>query len=910
MKKSATKFRILSFEGKDLIGYSSLSSSFSILDSKENVKYSLFTGILDNCLEIDKLRKSYKNNMKGARLRFETACPLFDEPVTLAFINVTFRYTAKDEADSSKTVLNRNDIRMKLYTDGFYVDGIHYVRYKRSAGSSRNGQCLFIPEPMFKDMMEWSSMDLNPDLIKDLTSFEAYISLTLSSIISTVTISKESVLILKDAFSVFKDTVIAVETDEKDKSEITATEKETTITNKIWDGEALLDESVFSQVNFAEKGMMLLRNRFFKSCAFNTNLQQFFKDNSITLKDLKGFTLAKDISEIKLVVTDSSIKYLKMLGLGPESADKEFNEGCKKWLKLVDSTYGIVKTEKETHHMNGDMVSANYQIINTLGLTEEEIKSLLEPSLTYIGNVTKQAIYMRHYIKLKLSNSDDAANDSDIYEQNDEEELSLLDYTFETVGKMLLLNDDFAGTEYYKTFKNNVRNAFKKKLAMGRILIDGTYATLFGNGIELLFATVGKCYDEDGKVIPIALKNGEIYCKRFGDGKLLAARSPHITMGNIFVADNKQSELYDKYFHLTKEIVCINAIDFNIQQRLNGCDYDSDTMLITNNPTMLHAAIRNYDKFLVPSCIVKEQSDVAYTNDSASKCKMDKAISENKIGEIVNLSQLLNSIYWDEINNGASYDDPKQKELYSAICTLAAMSGMEIDKAKRQYCTDSNKVLNRLSSYKKKYLKNHPLPRFYSVITDAEISKKSEIKTSMEFTYNTVYDTKYVHSLTSDTEKDIVKSVVKYSDLISDITPKNDTNFTKNVRAIKDETKKTKNELDEQNKNLHKKDCFNASEIREKEKQIYKDYFEFVNKKVNSDKVLLAIIKYLDSKEKTEPLKYKRLLFSALVLNSDKFNEHVKKCQNEMYDLIRSNKGDIDIYGYKHKKDPAKRNNT
>ncbi|MBR2293399.1 MAG: hypothetical protein IKA44_03725 [Clostridia bacterium] len=35
---------------------------------------------------------------------------------------------------------------MSICTFGFDIDGIHYVRYKRSAGSSRDGRCLFIAE--------------------------------------------------------------------------------------------------------------------------------------------------------------------------------------------------------------------------------------------------------------------------------------------------------------------------------------------------------------------------------------------------------------------------------------------------------------------------------------------------------------------------------------------------------------------------------------------------------------------------------------------------------------------------------------------------------------------------------------------------------------------------------------------
>ncbi len=63
--------------------------------------------------------------------------------------------------------------------------------------------------------------------------------------------------------------------------------------------------------------MMLLRNRFFKTCAFNTNLQDWFFDNDIEyVSQLAGYTTARDIKDIKLVITESSVKYLKFMPTG------------------------------------------------------------------------------------------------------------------------------------------------------------------------------------------------------------------------------------------------------------------------------------------------------------------------------------------------------------------------------------------------------------------------------------------------------------------------------------------------------------------------------------------------------------------------------------------------------------------
>ena len=56
-----------------------------------------------------------------------------------------FEYDAeKKEYKCSKkdipSAVKCEEIREQLYSDGFDIDGIHYVHYKRSAGSSRDGR--------------------------------------------------------------------------------------------------------------------------------------------------------------------------------------------------------------------------------------------------------------------------------------------------------------------------------------------------------------------------------------------------------------------------------------------------------------------------------------------------------------------------------------------------------------------------------------------------------------------------------------------------------------------------------------------------------------------------------------------------------------------------------------------------
>lgn len=282
-----------------------------------------------------------------------------EKPIAEGILGKYFKYDADTRSykRSDKTIptdISCREIREHLYTHGFDIDGIHYVRYKRSAGASRDGRCLFIVEPLYADMMAWSSCDLSADIASDQASWQAYIALTLSSIESTIRLPKKSILIIRDRVSRFTENVICVK--ETDTHDLRAEEEETEIENVIWDGEALLDAEIFSENGYGTHGMMLLRNRFFKTCAFNTNLQDWFFDNDITqVSRLAGYTMARDIKDIKLVITESSVKYFKFMP--PKTS---YKKGFKQWLDAAyegkdESVFDVVKTDKPAPLMNGSM---------------------------------------------------------------------------------------------------------------------------------------------------------------------------------------------------------------------------------------------------------------------------------------------------------------------------------------------------------------------------------------------------------------------------------------------------------------------------------------------------------------------------------------------------------------------------
>ena len=690
------RYRIISIEAADIYRQeqeNGVAVGIKMPERNSDARFRMFRNFLDNSLELIELEKAYK---RICRKKFSFR-DKFGNDYILAVVNVKFNFIYKTE--NGKNIKIRQ-LREYFYENGFYIDGIHYVRYKRSAGSSREGKCLFIDERLYKAMAKWSECGLKPKT--DLASWESYKALSLSSIKGAVNIPLEGILFVPDYKSTFTDEVVSVEIQD---GTLTAAHKQTEITNDVWDGESLLDERVF-QENYADKHMLLLRNKFFKSCAFRTKMQKWFQDKNVTLKELKsrGFvTFATDINQIVMVTTPNSLKYLKFAGGFTK-------RNIRKWMENINDTFGVVKWDKSTRFFHGKMVQSSYQLLNTLGLTETQAAELLQPSIDYISLLRKDVDFMRYHF-----------TDAFAREKDDEEPVrpdgiaDRADVIFTLMHKC----PHFDETELYANFRNDVVKSLKERLKRGHILLNGTNATLFGNGPELLKYIAG---DE----IISELHSGQIYCKRFADKtKLLCARSPHITMGNLYSAENStQGEIWN-YFDLGENIVCVNAIGENIQQRLNGCDYDSDTMLLTDDKLLVDTAEKYKDLFKVPVCKIETAK-----KENQTLPELDHDTSNNKIGEIVNLSQKLNSLIWDKIHKGES--EEKIREIYRDVCKLAVLSGLEIDKAKR--ACDIVNVGKELIALRKKYDKQSPV--FFQEIDESGKEKQYIFyDTAMDYVY-------------------------------------------------------------------------------------------------------------------------------------------------------------------------------
>lgn len=780
---------------------------------------------------------------------------IVDNPCETKYLGRYFEFTdgVYKSNDNFEVIKSKSELREYLYENGFICDGIKYIRWKRSSGSSRVGKCLFINEALYKRIHKWETcgLSLKEGCEIDLAALEAYISLTSSSIIDTIELRPENFLVVDDYESVFKDTVVGVQFE---NGQLIAKEQEFEICNSIFDGETLLDESCFPE-QYKKYSMLLLRQRMFKSACFKTKIQKWFADNNITeVSQLNGFTMANNISDIKAITTPSSIKYVKFGSI-------------QKWFDILEPTFGIVKHEKPTHYFDGRKVSSHYQLINTLQLTEQNVNDLLAPSLDYISKVRNDPAILRYHIDYPY----------------EEMEINSLNSKNEIIFKLLGMNENFAKTKLYYDFRDDLVKSLIKELKRGHVLINGNYSTLLGNGYEMLQQSIGTF---TGKSI---IGKGNIHSRRFEyDKTILGSRSPHVCAGNILLVQNVKSDEIDTYFDLSNEIVYVNAIEENIQQRLNGCDYDSDAILLTDNQMLIDVAKMNYDKFKVPTCFVSAKKIKRYyTNEQ--KADLDVKTSVNKIGEDINLSQQLNSLFWQNIHNGETFED--NAELYYDICKLAVLSGIEIDKAKKEYEVDVIKELaiikNKYKIVKKSKLNGSDIiektvkPMFFKMITQEngfDLSDKILYKyfeTPMDYLQKRISKFNFYQSREHKDE------IIPFSNLVKNIYVPRGAGYYYNQRdrilsIVRDTNKKIKElyrDYDERSKEEKQEIKVIASELKQ-------ECVEYINDMSISEGTMYLLLLSLDKKENSD---IKNRIFNTLFGTPNK----------TFFKMIIDNQGDI-----------------
>ena len=153
-------------------------------------------------------------------------------------------------------------------------------------------------------------------------------------------------------------------------------------------------------------------------------------------------------------------------------------------------------------------------MLNTLGFDENTARKFLQPTIKNMTKLSTPGEAGANYLKFYLDNFffTPAPSYNDYGEESADisDTFKIFHYEEQTSSTILKYDTDYYNTPHYRHIVESLLKHIKKQTSDGRVLIDGVYATLFCNGIELLKSVVDKNYEPDtNSKITITLNGSE-----------------------------------------------------------------------------------------------------------------------------------------------------------------------------------------------------------------------------------------------------------------------------------------------------------------------------------------------------------------------------------------------------------------
>ena len=620
------------------------------------------------CINFEYGARTFKDEMKHlkeiakkARIEYKQAKSQGHQ----AQINKAYKKRKSIEQLYKNAVENENkyikktkeELRIEYYTNGVEIrypkynsktkqmeyEWVKYVQLYRSPGKAKKGSCIFIRKGLYKKAHDFLTMGIKiPKKNSPIVEIGAYQSLITSTIEGKVRIPPENILVVKDVESTFSTNVVSIETN-SNKQCISILKENYEVCNVLFDGQALIDESIFPLWG---DGYVLLRQHFFKAAAFCTKIQKYFRDyfgddyETATVTDMWGNQhLAKDI---KMITTDNACKWLKFKDITYEYWSEKVHE--------LSDEFGIVKTAHKSKM--GDMQRMSYQMVNAMSV--DIMDDVLQETRDYIHRLKNDVEVFFDFIRRKSNFMTD----------------------YEVLIALYEHNPNFINTDYFRDRRKKIIHDYVTDIRTGHIVQNGDNLVLVGSPYALLLHSVGEDVESD-PTFEVEENTIQCWTARFNDGEYLAEfRSPFNSCHNLGYLHNHYHPYWDKYFNFGKQIIAVNTQHTDFEDRNNGSDFDSDSIYVTNQPQIVARAKYCYENYYtVVNNIPKEKN--IYENTLYNQAIIDNklAASQRDIGESTNVAQICLS-YWHTTGDG------RYGEYADALAVLCQCS---IDGTKRAY---------------------------------------------------------------------------------------------------------------------------------------------------------------------------------------------------------------------------------
>lgn len=344
----------------------------------------------------------------------------------------------------------------------------------------------------------------------------------------------------------------------------------------------------------------------------------------------------RDVRDADLILTESQLKLC-----GSYSSWEDYYEKC----IANHYTLRVTKTSEEE---NDDIRQLNYQFIQSLDLTNEDIDELVAPTVNEIKDI----------MELDPRKSVAYLCGKGLNEKN----VLFAD----NVAKALMIDEAAINDPYIRSKIKKMINRRIKDAKIGVLDLHGNFQILSGD----LYALCESIFGLEPHGI---LKAGEIYSKYWYDegvDRVLCFRAPMSNTHSIVAQNICANEKALDWFQYINTCIVVNGWD-TMPAALNGFDFDGDLLFTTNNAPLM----RRQTNLLALNCIQTKAPKKVVTDEDV--IASNKAGFGSKIGSITNKITAMTSLM-------ANYDkDSDEYEVlrYRTQCGQA-LQQREIDKAK------------------------------------------------------------------------------------------------------------------------------------------------------------------------------------------------------------------------------------
>ena len=452
-----------------------------------------------------------------------------------------------------------------LYRSGFQINGRTYRRFSCSAGQARVSTVVFCCTDIADEVKK--RLNNGRDETKKLSpsKFNAYFGLAGSA---TRTVSEPKFIVVRDFINTASFWAnYCIENGPKVDDTMVQRFMRDVPMNRT-DGMGLI--SPRQAARWAEElgldyvpSQFCIRQNFIKGMLCTFPIHEFCEEVNhgsylvdTVYRNADGSPVKADLREYDVILSESQFK------LWDSFQNLEtYIQNCRSNRLL----WGVSLTSpKEPKHM----LKLNYQFIQTLDLSPEDVRGLAEPFVRWIRGVSyDDAAYMLLFL-LGVNNTEEKIRSflsgSDRY------------WVKALIADPTVKNDKYIRTKIRELIRQKIRNACK-----GDIYVEGNFQVLVSDPYGYMQHVCG---------LPVTglLKEGEFYSGYWnerGVRQVDAMRSPLTYLSEHVLLPLRKDELTEKWYRYCRQGILLN---YHGHETVNfaGADFDMDILATTPNPIM------------------------------------------------------------------------------------------------------------------------------------------------------------------------------------------------------------------------------------------------------------------------------------------------------------------------------------